>query len=323
MDELLSTDQYIQMILSMLYDQEIETNNLWLELDEELRLHNRFMPKSRFCEKLASLSDASKSILPKGSVMYRSRLISKEKEFSFQEKIFDEHIGIIQELFPDLNLSIGKSEIIRLITHLSQNPQASAILSERFGELLKKYSTKDNTFWGYNASDSDAPPSGTTSAGRINPSGISYLYTAGDSRTSVLEVRPGITQFVSIAEIETTEDCVLFDFTKRNVVSNENTLLQGMDYSVISQYFSQPNYGGESYYHVTQYVSEFIKNIIDSSGAYVFDGICFNSSFNPQGINYVLFDTSNARKYRVINSGLYQVKDLLGNTNCILPAGVK
>lgn len=31
-----------------------ETNALWLELDEELRLHNRFMPQSRFCEKITA-----------------------------------------------------------------------------------------------------------------------------------------------------------------------------------------------------------------------------------------------------------------------------
>lgn len=323
MPEEISTEQYIQLFLGMLYDQERETNALWLELDEELRLHNRFMPQSRFCEKLTSLSEVSKTVLKKDCIMYRSRLIAKEKEFSFQAKLLDEQFGIIHEICPELNLTGDRSEIIKFVINLNNKPEMATQLYEKFGDMFKKYSVKDNMFWGYDATASDAPPSGITSAGRINPCGISYLYAAGDLKTSVLEVRPVITQYVSIAEIEITEDCVMFDFSKKNIPNNEKVLLQGIDYGVISQYFSQPNYGGESYYHVTQYVSEYIKNIKDSSGNCIFDGICFNSSLNPEGINYVLFDTSKKRKYHVMNSGLYQVKDLLGNTNCVLPADIR
>ena len=43
---------------------------------------------------------------------------------------------------------------------------------------------------------------------------------------------------------------------------------------------------------------------------------------NPDGTNYVLFDVSSSRKYRICNSALYRVNDLLGNSTCILPMSI-
>ena len=92
-----------------------------------------------------------------------------------------------------------------------------------------------------------------------------------------------------------------------------------VDYDEISRYFGQPNYGGKSYYLATQYISEYIKHLKDSNDQTIFDGLCFRSSLNPSGTNYVLFDVSQSKKYRICNSSIYQVNDLLGNTSCILP----
>lgn len=95
-----------------------------------------------------------------------------------------------------------------------------------------------------------------------------------------------------------------------------------VDYDEISRYFAMPNYGGKSYYLATQYISEYIKHMKNPEGQAMFDGLSFRSSLNPDGTNYVLFDVSPSRKYRICNSALYQVNDLFGNSTCILPMSI-
>lgn len=137
----------------------------------------------------------------------------------------------------------------------------------------------------------------------------------------MLEVRPTISQYVSIAEIEIKKSVRLFDLSKYDEkYDTQDNIDRKVDWKVFSDYFSQPNYSGELAYLATQYISEYIKNIKDQSGNYKFDGICFKSSLNPDGINYVLFDTSpKGRKYKVNCSGVYQVLDLWGNLQQQLP----
>lgn len=91
------------------------------------------------------------------------------------------------------------------------------------------------------------------------------------------------------------------------------------EYEVLSRYFAVPNYGGKSYYLATQYISEYIKHMKNSDGQAMFDGLCFRSSLNPDGTNYVLFDVSPGRKYQICNSSLCQVKDLTGEFEYVLP----
>ena len=189
---------------------------------------------------------------------------------------------------------------------------------ERHEQLLEKYSKI--SFWGYDEKGSDAPPKGTASPGRINPDGISYLYAANDIQTAVLEVRPIPTQFVSVAQVELLEDVTIYSFIKpSSLEADKSDPFDWVDYDEISRYFGQPNYGGKSYYLATQYISEYIKHLKDSNDQTIFDGLCFRSSLNPSGTNYVLFDVSQSKKYRICNSSIYQVNDLLGNTSCILP----
>ena len=57
----------------------------------------------------------------------------------------------------------------------------------------------------------------------------------------------------------------------------------------------------------------------DDNGNYYFDGLCFRSSLNQAGLNYVLFDTSKNRKYKVCNSKLCRITDLNGTLEQWLP----
>lgn len=184
--------------------------------------------------------------------------------------------------------------------------------------LYQKYNRK--SWWGYDEKDSDAPPKGIAGTGRINPSGISYMYAADNEQTAALEVRPVISQYVSIAEVEMKSDIKLFDFTSNYEFEEaQKNFDQSVDISVLGEYISQPNYSGETAYLATQYISEYIKHLKDESGNSIFDGLCFKSSLDKKGMNYVLFDVGENKKYSMKCSSIYQVIDLLGNLQLQLP----
>lgn len=319
MDYNLTKEQYEKLIISLAFSQMTDTEKLWKELDLELREKNRFMPSNTLCEKLAVLANDSKTCLEKGTTIFRSRLIAKAHESRFLDTFINTIIDLLKRHYPHYRESDGDAAVVNALLYFDEHSDKYNNFRRELETAFVDFEKKDNKFWGYDAQGSDAPPSEQATAGRVNPRGISYLYAARDFVTSVLEVRPVITQYVSVAEIEITTDCILFDFSKSLDMSSETGYSRVLDYSVISDYFSQPNYGGEMYYQVTQYVSEYIKNMRDDTGAYIFDGICFKSALDASGVNYVLFNTGTDKKYRVINSGLYQVNDLLGNTTKLLP----
>lgn len=185
-------------------------------------------------------------------------------------------------------------------------------------KIINKYGVK--AWWGYNETESDAPPQGIAGAGRINPKGISYLYAADNKKTAALEVRPVISQYVSIAEIEIKSDLNLFDFTTQyDLGCSQKEWDCSIVLSVLSEYFSSPNYSGDTAYLATQYISEYIKHIKTSNGKKLFDGLCFKSSLDNEGLNYVLFDISETKKYKINNSSIYQMMDLTGKLQQQLP----
>jgi len=222
---------------------------------------------------------------------------------------------------PDFDENAGMSEWLKFSVYFNNRPDELCEWEKAYQQFVKHYS--GISFWGYDEKNSDAPPPGKSAPGRINPDGISYLYAAEDIRTAILEVRSVPTQIISVAQIELTEDIKLYSFTKSSSSGSDGKdLLSWTDYGEISNYFSIPNYGGKSYYLATQYVSEYIKHMKNPEGQTMFDGLCLRSSLNPDGTNYVLFDVSPNRKYRICNSSLFQVKDLIGNFECILPMSV-
>ena len=87
--------------------------------------------------------------------------------------------------------------------------------------------------------------------GRANPSGIIFLYLAEDEKTAIYEVRPFISQDVSVAQFELTKDLKIFDFCKYVVKEDEpkNSLLLPM----LSVLFSEVTHENEMDYLPSQY----------------------------------------------------------------------
>lgn len=223
----------------------------------------------------------------------------------------------MKEVVPNINENVDMYGIIQIAFYLQKNEDKMQLWNKKIEKLFDKYGQKG--WWGYDKENSDAPPLGMAGNGRINPKGISYLYAANNQQTAALEVRPVVSQYVSIAEIEIEQSVKLFDFTCNYKDAKEGKHFeQSIDLSVIGNRFAQPNYSGEEVYLATQYISEYVKHLKDKSGKNIFDGLCFKSSLDGKGYNYVLFDVLRP-KYRIKNSSVYQVLDLVGNLQLQLP----
>lgn len=309
---------YYVMIFLLHLQQQEKIDKMLDELNKELRQTNRFFPDSKLVEIVQSLSTISCLEVKKGTKLFRCRLIRKEQENEFLKPLTDDYISLIKKFVPSFDVNGGMAEWLKSSVYLNDHPDIQSEWGKAYQQFVKRYS--EATFWGYDEKNSDAPPPGYSAPGRINPDGISYLYAAEDIKTAILEVRPVPTQLVSVAQVELTEDIKVYSFTKPASLGDEGKdFLSWTEYGEISDYFALPNYGGKSYYLATQYISEFIKHMKNPEGQTMFDGLCFRSSLDSNGINYVLFDVSPSRKYRICNSSLFQVKDLLGNSECILP----
>lgn len=317
-DENIFDNEYALILFFFYLQQQQKTGEMLLELDKELRLSNRFFPNGKLIEIISSLSDISCLQIKKGTSLYRCRQIKKEEEKKFFEKLTEGWISLARNFVPTIDENSGVEEWIKLSTYFNIHKDELPRWERAYNQFVENYSRP--SFWGYNEADSDAPPQGCSPSGRINPDGISYLYAASDIKTAILEVRPIPTQFVSVAQIEVVEDINIYSFAKPIQPDQEGKdWVSWIDYDEISKYFAQPNYGGSSYYLATQYISEFIKHMKTPDGQTSFDGLCFRSSLNSDGINYVLFDVSGTKKYRICNSAVHQINNLLGDSTCILP----
>ena len=292
-------------------------------LEEELRRKNHFFPQKTILSYIDKVSSVAKYTVPEGTKVYRCRLISKAEEDRFFAPAVTAFSDELMKCFPQAKDVRECLDLLRAKCFVSDGQER-----KKEEEALKKASEtaqvlvkKNAPFYGYDEKESDAPPAEKAKAGRINPEGIVYLYAAKDVQTAILETRPVPTQYVSVAEIELKKDIHLFSFINMPVFDDEGeNALTNVGYGAVGEYFSRPNYSDQSYYLATQYISEYIKNKTSEDGNIIFDGMCYKSALNPDGVNYVLFDTNpETRKYKVLNSAVYQVKDLMGNSEQLLP----
>ena len=148
-----------------------------------------------------------------------------------------------------------------------------------------------------------------SSDGRVNPKGIVCLYLATQKETAILEVRPLIGSYVSVAQFEVVKDLNIINCSAPeigNLAFLEKGLSQGdiekIVWSAINRAFSEPVERGDDRldYVPTQIIAEAFK----LTG---FDGIAYKSSYGEDGFNVALFDMAAAD---LINCGLYRIDDL-------------
>jgi len=147
-----------------------------------------------------------------------------------------------------------------------------------------KWLQEDTGFFdGLPKGECGAPPNVNSSEGRLNPKGISFLYTCSNEQTVVYELRPTKQEIISISIFETKKELIFADLTKKQIHC------EGTDFEAllrcIVQEFAIPHRLGHTYYF-TQYLAGQFVNM-------GFDGIVFDSSLIDGGKNYVFFNPKN------------------------------
>lgn len=277
--------------------EDISVEKMWKEFVEEIKTKSRFFPKSGLLDEVKKMTTYATNTINKGEIFYRARAYHTKLEYAEEE--LGQLLPELQGQFPDLNLlaeDIQSESVIALLEAING-------MTENGGEMINRKITelkKDNGgFYGFNSKDSDAPDSQWTGDGRANARHISFLYTAFDVETAIMEIAPKIGQPISVAGVELNRDIKIFDFSS----FHEGKESVEMKLISLSKYFSLPNYNDESEYLPTQYLCEYIREL-------GFEGICFDSSVNSGHKNLVIFDCNSAKKpYKIIGSKVYKVSE--------------
>lgn len=288
-----------------------------MAFERELCNNNRFFPRADILSWVDAIAPMVLRTLDSGSVLYRGRIITKADEDEFLAPVYHALGVFIEDDEGDLgHTRFAEAYVQQEIDRLEAGEKALDYAS--FEDRLKAFRAKG--WWGYGKRESDAAPSDATGNGRINPAGISYLYASNRRETAALEARPHISQMVSIAEVRTIDKIALFDLTRDVFADDKSPDDQTkMFRKLLAHYFSRPNYSGDQAYLVTQYISEYVKGRIEETTGLHFDGICFSSSLDRKGTNYVIFDTKEQPKYEIVSSSLEKVVDMQGTLETYLP----
>lgn len=161
----------------------------------------------------------------------------------------------------------------------------------------------------YKKTEMGCPPPEIVNAGRANPIGIPYLYLCADKETTYYEVRARFLDRIGIGTFETNRDLNIVNFVDKTSLylsSHTGDIVEFIKKKLllkrISKDMSKPltRYDSELEYVPTQYICELSK----LHGA---DGICFESSLKKGGLNYVLFNESDADCINVENIHIKEV----------------
>lgn len=266
---------------------------IYEDFKNSVRLENRFIlsqNKEAFLLKLSELSQQATLTLPSDTELYRARIANQELLNDILNRLIDAALEgnppITQEsseLPPDIILSEELEEIIlKFRSYVSTLDDKKGFLQEIYRDLVKELEvlikeTFNNyfsySFQGFDAVGSTAPPPKMATEGRLNPKGISYLYTSSNKNTAIHEVKPYIGQTISVARLKTTKQLKVLDLTAglSNLEQGKSTLpsFEKDLISVLAKEFSKPNHGNPEEYAPTQYIAEYIKETLS------FDGVKF------------------------------------------------
>lgn len=150
-------------------------------------------------------------------------------------------------------------------------------------------------FKGYNEKNSFIPPRKQCKAGRLNFANEPYLYVADNEHTAILEVRPRLSEKVSVAKIQVKEPLKILNFTSEYDTKNQNTRIEAF-IDILSIELSKPLLDNAELAYIPMQV---FANIIKNMG---YDGIAYRSAMTGTGINYCIF---NYKKCTAISSDVY------------------
>ena len=154
------------------------------------------------------------------------------------------------------------------------------------------------------------PPEKISTAGRANPIGIPYLYTASNIKTAIAEIRPHKGDSITVATFEVKESLTLADLRNpRESISpfeldddGLNQIFIDLDYLChLGDELSKPILPREA--HLEYLSSQYLCELIKLSG---YDGVIYKSSVGD-GDNYAIFSDN---KVEAIETKVYSVDNV-------------
>lgn len=269
----------------------LEDYHKWKEFEHEIKYKNRFFPKCDLLDNLLQRKEQLEMVVKPGTILYRARLFPTSF-LEIQKEPKRELLKLLSTDNPELDQQADiESYIEYFLPFLMNDP--------KFIDKFKQIFQKKKRFWGYGRKDSDATPIEKTTNYRASPKNISYLYTAEDVKTAIMEVRPHRGQYVSVATVKVKKPLIVCNF-----FIQDNEIFDDL----LSKAFSNPNFGNDLDYIPTQFICEYIKKM-------GYDGVRFQSSLNSKGANIVLFDTTlndqgKHENYEITGSKVYQATDI-------------
>ena len=154
------------------------------------------------------------------------------------------------------------------------------------------------------------PPEKIATAGRANPIGIPYLYTASNIKTAIAEIRPHKGDNITVAKYEVMESLILVDLRNpRQSISpfaleedGLNQIFLDLDYLChLGDELSKPILPREAHleYLSSQYLCELIKHC-------GYDGVIYKSSVGD-GDNYAIFSDN---KVKAITTEVHKIDNI-------------
>lgn len=195
-------------------------------------------------------------------------------------KIRSQHLRIFIKEITYRNRNPRDTKALELLDDISTNPERLLpIGTELFRCRIIKDESKVNKepgFYGYGKKESFVPPPKFTRDLRANYRYIPYLYCANHPYIALVEVRPRLGAFVSVATIRVNEGIHILDFTMQKT-SKQMTEAKKNLFSDLSMLYSKPIADDDDItdYIPTQFIAEYAKIL-------GYDGIAFRSSLTPE-----------------------------------------
>lgn len=227
-----------------------------------------------------------------------NRYLLPEDSEKFLEQILDLACSFVQDMNSDTPLFRARlHEPLNRDTHVPY-----------FG-----YEYKPKAF---STEDMGAPPTNKCLPGRLNPSGIPFLYCALDADTAVSEMKPWKGAYLTVAELKLARDARVVDLRCREIseINEKTDQTVSEKWWLVFQHtvctsFAIPYHPSDSYGYVP---TQMYASAIKSRG---FDGVLYSSAMNGTGHNVALFDTKIAEPTQTWIACVDDVKYEIRNSN--------
>lgn len=206
-----------------------------------------------------------------------SRLLKLRKQSLIQNHfLLDEATkAIISPSLPELEAKLNRGTVL-FRSRIGFNDRATPLMG--WGD--------ERHYRPHSAESISAPPPYLASAGRMNRSGVSFLYLATEPDTAVAEIRPHPGHFCSVGSFEAQKDLRVADLSSIDVCdysSSDKQLAEFLLLKSVDDLFSIPvTPEKHSEYLFSQLFADAFRHL-------GYDAVCYRSSVGV-GVNYVVFN---------------------------------